>query len=662
MFVLYLLPEQPQKQFGSPQPPLHAAHMICSEGSEIGEAAAQGHGTARHGTAQHVTPPLQHPQLPPLSRSEDIAFSPPRNLTDMSCSLRHITNALAHLRRERCLRHPAATVAFAGSAVPPGARASCPRRFDVHWPSRGSIRSYARKRHREPAKVEELGETIDAKEKTTPLAHGTLAWLTATRGAEQLNPRSKPVVDTLSEMGLPRPPAVPEPEVHFDRTQEHRYSPLKGYTSDAENIEIYFKRQFLGNPGHPTVELSKMYLRDTCQCSKCVSPASGRKTFATCDVPTAPRLRDPDSESIRLKTDGSLEITWEDDFLTGGQHTSVYPREFLERLIYNDGAANYASRPRRLSWDEATFRHDMESRAVTYSGWMEGGTEFAEAVMNLYRHGLLFMRGVPNSRHSVQMIAEKMGVLQSTIRGLTWDVISQPGAEHAAGNNRHLGLHQDLLYCQTAPRIKFLHCLENECEGGVSLFSDGLHAASVLETKDWRNYKVLQTQHVTYWYQRAGHCLEMRRPVIGPGPSGNPQFVSWSPAFQGPFRVAEHKKILAPPPLPGKLPELGTGVEALRAWSKAAGAFRDILESPESVVQYRLQPGDCVILDNKRVLHGRTEVDASAGLRHLRGAYVDGQALHSTFVNLDKRDLVTDGPTWGYMLEGLEPMQARPVG
>ncbi|KAI7777761.1 Gamma-butyrobetaine dioxygenase [Diaporthe eres] len=618
--------------------------MICSEGSEIWEAAAQGHGTAQHNTSPRLFNTFTTPSLIKIKRHRLLA---PRNLTDMSCSLRHITNALAHLRREQCLRHPAATVAFAGSAGPPGTRASCPRRFDVHWPSRGSIRSYARKHNREPATVEELDETIDAKEKTTPLAHNTIAfYLAAKRGAEQLNPRSKSITDAIPEL-KPRRPAVPEPEVRFgqsDATSETPWSRdsgislLEGYTSEAENIKLYLNRRKPGVEDRSWVKLSKLYLRDTCQCSKCVSPSSGRKTFATCDVPTVPRLRDPDSESIRLKTDGSLEITWEDDFLTGDKHTSVYPREFLERLIYNDGAANYASRPRRLFWDKATFQHDMESRAVTYSGWMEGDTEFAVAVMNLFRHGLLFMRGVPKSRHSVQRIAEKIGVLQSTMRGLTWDVISQPGAEHAAGNNRHLGLHQDLLYCQTPPRIKFLHCLENECEGGVSLFSDGLNAASVLEWKDWRNYNVLQTQHVTYWYQRAGHCLEMRRPVIDPGPSDGPKFVSWSPAFQGPFRVAEHKKILALPSRRGTLPGLGTTVmEALPAWSKAAGAFRDILESPENVVKYRLQPGDCVILDNKRVLHGRTEVDASAGLRHLRGAYVDGQALHSTFVNLATR-------------------------
>ncbi|KAG6356380.1 hypothetical protein INS49_015768 [Diaporthe citri] len=150
-------------------------------------------------------------------------------------------------------------------------------------------------------------------------------------------------------------------------------------------------------------------------------------------------------------------------------------------------------------------------------------------------------------------------------------------------------------------------------------------------------------KYVTYWYQREGHYLESRRPVIDTGPSGNLQSVSWSPAFQGPFRVSEHQKTLDLPAFRGNPREAGPGTGALRAGSRAARASRDILESPENVVQHRLEPGDCVIFDNKRILHGRTQVDASAGLRHLRGAYVDGQALHSTFVNLKKKNLMTHG-------------------
>lgn len=499
-----------------------------------------------------------------------------------------------------------------------------------------------------------MDEAIDAKERFIPWADDD----PTSRAAKLHHSTLMDLLenDLLQEMELYRPPALPEPEVRFGQSEstseiplsrDSGISPLEGYTSEAENIKFYLKRRTRLGEEYRPVELSKQYLRDTCQCSKCVCPSSGRKTFATCDVPTVPQLLDPGTESIRLHTDGSLEITWEDDFLTGDRHISVYPRDFLERLFHNDGITNYESRPRRLLWDKAVFQHSlrqgMESWYITYDGWMEGGTEFADAVLNLFRRGLLFIGGVPKSRNSVQRIAEKMGILQSTIRGLTWDVISQPGAENVAGNNRRLGLHQDLLYCQTPPRIKLLHCLENECEGGVSLFSDGLHAASQLGTQSWTDSHVLETQHVTYWYQRAGHYLESRRRVIESGPHGSIQSIAWSPAFQGPFRVGQHLKTLNLPEFRGKPRETGPATGALRAWSRAARAFRDILESPGNVVQHRLEPGDCVVFDNKRILHGRTEVDASAGLRHLRGAYVNGQTLHSTFVNLRKKNLMTHG-------------------
>ena len=46
-----------------------------------------------------------------------------------------------------------------------------------------------------------------------------------------------------------------------------------------------------------------------------------------------------------------------------------------------------------------------------------------------------------------------------------------------AYTNAYLGLHEDMLYIQQPPRIQLLHCIENSCEGGESIFSDGNHAA-----------------------------------------------------------------------------------------------------------------------------------------------------------------------------------------
>lgn len=561
------------------------------------------------------------------------------NPRDMSCSRRHVTNALAPLRREQRLRTPATVAPFAGAVAHPWAQASrsC-RRFSAHRPSKGFFRSYSQRFSQKPKTMHELDQTTATKERASPEPDRTPPWRATNKVMDYYDSHS--FIDLEKEYRRPVGPEVQfhpsEPKFNREIHQTQGPLPLEGYTPDAESIKIFFKH----NAWEYSMELSKLYLRDLCQCSKCVSPSTGRKTFATFDIPAVPRLRDPDTESIRLSADGGLEITWEDDFLTGGRHTSVYSGEFLTRLAKTDGHGMYRyARPRRLLWDNDKFRHDMESRAITYRDWMEGGPEFAQAVLDLHEYGLVFMRGVPRSRQSVERIAEKMGNLQSTIRGLTWDAITQPEAEHVVGDNQRIRLHQDLLYCSHPPQVKFLHCLENECQGGVSLFSDGLHAAWELGRMDRPAYDTLTNQLITYAYQRAGHCLVKRRHVIQSNQNRQPPSISWSPTFQGPFSISKHRKPVGPDPIrfdARKQAEAEPERGALRVWCRAARAFAEILESPENVLQYRLQPGDCVIIDNTRILHGRTEVDASVGLRHLRGAYVDSQALHSTFVRISE--------------------------
>jgi gamma-butyrobetaine dioxygenase len=47
------------------------------------------------------------------------------------------------------------------------------------------------------------------------------------------------------------------------------------------------------------------------------------------------------------------------------------------------------------------------------------------------------------------------------------------------------------------------------------------------------------------------------------------------------------------------------------------------LNDPAHQVSFRLEPGDVMVMDNLRVLHGRTAFDPSLGARHLQGCYID---------------------------------------
>lgn len=70
---------------------------------------------------------------------------------------------------------------------------------------------------------------------------------------------------------------------------------------------------------------------------------------------------------------------------------------------------------------------------------------------------------------------------------------------------------------------------------------------------------------------------------------------------------------------------------------RAYRAFAGILAEPTRATRFALRPGDLLIVDNRRVLHGRTAF-AGSGARWLQGCYADRDGLHST------RALLARGP------------------
>jgi alpha-ketoglutarate-dependent taurine dioxygenase len=52
-------------------------------------------------------------------------------------------------------------------------------------------------------------------------------------------------------------------------------------------------------------------------------------------------------------------------------------------------------------------------------------------------------------------------------------------------------------------------------------------------------------------------------------------------------------------------------------------------------VRFKLEPGDLFLVDNLRVLHGRTGFSA-AGQRHLQGCYADRDSLYSRLAVLNR--------------------------
>ena len=41
------------------------------------------------------------------------------------------------------------------------------------------------------------------------------------------------------------------------------------------------------------------------------------------------------------------------------------------------------------------------------------------------------------------------------------------------------------------------------------------------------------------------------------------------------------------------------------------------------MIEFKLQTGDIIVMDNYRTLHGRTSYNPKEGMRHLKGCYID---------------------------------------
>ena len=68
--------------------------------------------------------------------------------------------------------------------------------------------------------------------------------------------------------------------------------------------------------------------------------------------------------------------------------------------------------------------------------------------------------------------------------------------------------------------------------------------------------------------------------------------------------------------------------------------FGLMLESPEFQVRFKLDVGDLYIVDNTRVMHGRTAYSGE-GNRHLQGCYADRDGLYSRLDVLNRLDSVS---------------------
>lgn len=369
------------------------------------------------------------------------------------------------------------------------------------------------------------------------------------------------------------------------------------------------------------------FLRDSCTCPLCVDPDSKQKVFQTSDIPED---LEGSCKAVEDSEKGpSIELQWKTDVKGyGPEHRTRHSIDWLRRAQHTEvelrGGVRFDD---RVLWDNKKIV--KENRWVDYDDYMSKDETLFDALTHLNQYGLLFLKNVPDSEESVVTIASRVGTLKDTFYGRTWDVRSKPKAENIAYTPQFLGLHMDLLYTSNPPHLQLLHSLRARTPGGESFFSDSFHAAHQLHRQSPGHFRTLCTFPVTYHYHHPEYHYHFTRPTIELFPY--PKYseptnlavkrVNWSPPFQGPFEA-----------------RIGSNNNpSLRAYIAASHAYEKLLSAEENLYEYRLNEGECVIFDNRRVLHARRAFDATKGERWLKGAYVDDDVFFSKLRVLEEK-------------------------
>ena len=348
-------------------------------------------------------------------------------------------------------------------------------------------------------------------------------------------------------------------------------------------------------------ELSAQLIRDSCLCLECRDASSGQRLKSILDL-------DPDLEINEIEEDeDSVTFTLSDG------HRVTLDAETVGDLILELMPLNWRSQASKNMWDE----ENAPRETFLWDSISTDDSILYEMLDQLISFGFAVVSDMPSKDRAVLDLIHTFGYERVTNYGDIFDVRVENAPNNLAFTNLAIAPHTDNPYRDPVPTIQLLHCLETNVEGGHSGLVDGFRAAALLRENDPESFEILTTRLFQFEYKNSDTHLSTLAPIIKLDAMDEIVEIRWNDrSMQPPFSGFDIDEVY----------------EALRAFAR-------ILNAPANMYQFKLEPGQCMIFDNTRVLHARTGFESS-GKRHLQGAYSDlDSALSKWSILQDKLDV-----------------------
>ena len=360
---------------------------------------------------------------------------------------------------------------------------------------------------------------------------------------------------------------------------------------ELKNNKVFFESKGLKKEIHP------FWLRERVNGDKFV------------DKSTQQRLFDPTQlqENIQIKNlslcNDFLEVNFND-----GASTKIAVIDIFKEF----SSINEIKQIEKIKWDSSF----SEQNTFEFDENLFETKEMYKALINFYQYGFVIFKNVPTKDNFIVKFANSIGSVRRTNFGEFFNVQSKLNPNDLAYTSLNLAPHTDNPYRNPVPCIQILQCIENEVSGGLSTLVDGYTVSEKLKQKFPDYYKILTEVKIRFQFIDQTIVLEDWAEMIQLDESGNFKQVRFSPRLDF-------------VPLIDK--------EKLELFYSARKKLSELYNSENYKIEFKLLPGDLLMMDNYRLLHGRTKYDASEGNRFLQGCYIDYDSTEGRLKHLKRK-------------------------
>ncbi len=327
------------------------------------------------------------------------------------------------------------------------------------------------------------------------------------------------------------------------------------------------------------------------------------------DQKTQQRLFDP----TMLKNSSEIsKVNISDKFLEVSFKDGAYAKLIIKNILKEFEKDNELYFINKISWKSDfqnnniyKFNENFFDEKIMY-----------ESLLDFYKYGFVIFENVPTQENFIVNFANSIGSIRRTNFGEFFNVKSKPNPNDLAYTSLPLAPHTDNPYRKPVPCIQLLHCIENEVGGGLSTLVDGLAVTEELKKEYSSFFQILTEIKVRFQFVDDNVVLEDWAEMIQLDENKRLKQVRFSPRLDF-------------VPLMDK--------EKLELYYAARNKISEMYNSEKFRIEFKLKPGDLLMMDNYRLLHGRTEYNANEGNRFLQGCYIDYDSTEGKLKHLKRK-------------------------